>query len=86
MIDSNMFMEFFEKEFGIIFIDQKSGKTREELIAEKEAKKNCMNCYWSESGGTGNHPDDIICVNAESDSTADFVYNDMKCPQWKKNT
>jgi hypothetical protein len=50
MIDSNSFMDFFEKEYGVKYIDAKTGKTRQELMAEIEANMNCGNCRWGLRG------------------------------------
>ena len=44
MIDAKSFMEFFENEYGIKFIDQKTGKRAIDVIAENKKAKNdpCM--------------------------------------------
>ena len=77
-------MEFFEKEYGVKFVDHKTGKTRQELIAEQELGRNCGNCLWGAKGGEYNYPDDIVCVNADSDNVSEFVTDEMKCYLWEQ--
>ena len=36
MIDAKSFMEFFEKEYGVTFVDGNTGKKALDIIAEKE--------------------------------------------------
>ena len=79
-------MEFFEKEYGITFVDHKTGKTRQEMILEQESNKNYSNCIWDAKGGEYNHPDDIVCVNTDSKHVSDHVTVDMKCCFWEKIT
>ena len=36
MIDAKSFMEFFEKEYGVTFVDAQTGKKALDVITEKE--------------------------------------------------
>ena len=36
MIDAKSFMEFFEKEYGVTFVDGNTGKKTLDIIAKKE--------------------------------------------------
>lgn len=53
MIDAKSFMEFFEKEYDVSFVDANTGKRALDIIAideqEKSAlKKSCMICKWDD--------------------------------------
>ena len=40
MIDAKNFMEFFEKEFNVQFIDNETGKRALDIVAENERNNN----------------------------------------------
>jgi len=40
MIDAKSFMEFFEREYGVQFIDAKMGKRVQDIMPEKKFQKN----------------------------------------------
>ena len=84
MINPKSFMEFFEKECGVQFIDTESGKKALDIIAEKEEKKNCLNCNYGHHGdGVNLHKDDTICVKAGSEHVADWVSDSNICDLWE---
>jgi nitric oxide synthase oxygenase domain/subunit len=47
-INAKSFMEFFEKEYGVKFVDHKTGRSALEIINEREkearSKRVCGNC------------------------------------------
>jgi len=43
MIDAKSFVEFFEKEYGVKFVDANTGKKVLDIMAEKENKHNPYN-------------------------------------------
>ena len=43
MIDAKSFMEFFEKECNVKFVDHKTGKSVLDIIAERDKRKNPYN-------------------------------------------
>ena len=90
MIDSKAFIEFFEKEYGIEFIDSATGKRALDIVREKEAdkaktaNKDCSSCKWGSMGdGKKLHTTDMVCVNAESKFIAEFVTGNHTCKQWE---
>ena len=40
MIDAKSFMEFFEKEYGVTFVDGKTGRKALDVVAEKAKSRN----------------------------------------------
>jgi hypothetical protein len=84
-INAKSFMEFFEKEAGIVFIDSATGNKALDMIeAEASSGKLCGDCgYASRGDGVSTHAEDIVCVNADSPSTCDFVFaNNCGCNYW----
>jgi hypothetical protein len=90
MIDAKSFMEFFEKEFDVKFVDSKSGRNALDIIREKEQErdaieKNCLTCFWVAKGdGVSLHKDDRVCVNADSEYVTEWVFESTVCARWKK--
>lgn len=83
-INAKNFMEFFEKECGVKFIDINTGKRALDIIADNESRKSCANCNWAANGdGITMHEKDLVCVNADSRYVADSVSADMKCDLWQ---
>jgi hypothetical protein len=83
-INAKNFMEFFEKECGVKFIDINTGKCALDIIADSESRKSCGTCKWSANGdGVAIHEKDRVCVNADSRYVTDFVSGDMKCDLWQ---
>jgi len=88
MIDPKSFMEFFEKEFGVEFVDSNTGRNALEVLAEnekaKQGEKVCDNCRWGAKGdGKIVHESDIICVNDKSKYITDSVSKKHTCKLWE---
>ncbi len=82
MIDVLRFMEFFEKECGVRFVDAETGKAALDILAEK---KNCTTCRWAKKGdGKIMYSEDMVCVNSDSEHVTDWVDKEMLCDLWKK--
>ena len=83
-INAKNFMEFFEKECGIKFIDVNTGKRALDIIADSETRKSCATCSWAANGdGIIMHEKDMVCAHADSRHVTDFVSVDMKCDLWQ---
>jgi hypothetical protein len=81
MIDAKSFMEFFEKESGVRFIDGNTGKPALDLIKEQRV---CIKCKYGVCGdGIHSHVDDTICVNSNSEHVADFRMSNDTCELWE---
>ena len=49
-----------------------------------QENKNCLLCKWGSRGdGKIVHKDDTVCVNADSNMCAEFVYKDCVCEYWE---
>ncbi len=83
-LNAKSFMEFFEKEYGVEFIDSNTGKRALDIIADSESRKSCATCNWVTSGdGVTVHEKDMVCVHADFRYVTDFVSEDMKCDLWQ---
>lgn len=83
-INAKNFMEFFEKECGVKFVDINTGKRALDIIADNESRRSCATCSWAVNGdGVTAHEKDTVCVNADSRYVTDFVSGDMKCDLWQ---
>jgi len=81
MIDAKMFMEFFEKECDIKFIDTGTGKPALDVLNEFRTCKNCK--YGSYGDGINGFVEDLVCVNAESEYTCEFMSDNDTCEFWE---
>ena len=81
MIDPKSFMEFFEKEYGVKFIDVSTGKNALDVIKEDHICGKCR--YGAHGDGVTMFKEDIVCVNAESRHVTDFVMKDDTCEFWE---
>jgi len=81
MIDPKSFIEFFEKEYGVKFVDAKTGKSALEIINQK---KTCGTCKHVAKGASKIlHADDMVCANPDSVHASDFMTDDDCCEFWK---
>ncbi|MDR0767103.1 MAG: hypothetical protein LBE57_01450 [Methanosarcinales archaeon] len=88
-INAKNFMEFFEKQCGVKFVDIEAGKTVLDIINDEEKelrnKGVCSNCkYGAKGDGVFVHVDDIVCINADSSNVADFVFSNSSCEWWEQ--
>jgi hypothetical protein len=82
LINARNFMEFFQNQYGIEFIDAITGKRALDLIHKKEQNL-CSTCKFAAEGdGKFVHLDDMICTNGESERVTEFVSADSSCDQW----
>ena len=81
MIDSKSFMEFFEKEYGVKFVDVKTGKGALDIINEKHTCKACAHILKGD--GKSLHIGDMVCGNPLSDYVTDFRFDDDTCSLWE---
>ena len=82
------FMEFFEKECGVKFVDSATGENLLELLNKKEMitiiERTCGNCAFGAKGdGVLSHVNDIVCTNSDSQNVTEFVLADSCCDYWK---
>ena len=82
-------MEFFEKEYGVKFVDSATGKSVLESLNKKEAtttiERTCRNCFFGAKGdGVYSHVDDIACTNSDSPNVTEFVFADSCCDYWEQ--
>ena len=85
MIDAKSFMEFFEQESGIKFIDANSGRPALQVLKEQKRSRKCQNCASAVHGdGVILHLGDIICGNRQSDKVTDWVDKNYCCEFWSK--
>ena len=81
-INARNFMELFQSQYGIEFIDAGTGKRALDMIFEKEQNL-CTTCKFAARGdGKFVHLDDMICTNDESEQVTEFVSVDSGCDQW----
>jgi len=81
-INAKNFMEFFESECGVEFVDTATGKRALDIINEN---RHCDTCYFAAKGdGKFVHIGDMICINADSEKVTCAVFVDTSCPQWTK--
>jgi len=81
MIDSKLFMEFFEKEFDVKFVDIVTGKNALDMISQKQICENCI--YIIRGDGKTLLKEDMVCGNPDSDCVTYFMSNDDSCMQWE---
>jgi len=85
-INARNFMEFFQNQYGIEFIDVCTGNRALDLVSEKEQSR-CSTCKFAARGdGKFVHLDDMICTNDESEWVTEFVSADSGCDQWMHKT
>ena len=81
MIDPKKFMEFFEKECGVKFVDVNTGKNALDII---KGERVCGKCHYGARGdGVTSFEEDIVCVNANSPHVTDFRMSDESCAYWE---
>jgi len=81
MIDAKSFMEFFEKEYGVEFVDVSTNKPTLDIIKEQRV---CTKCKYCASGdGVHSFVEDTICVNSDSDYVTEFRTGDDTCELWE---
>ena len=89
-INAKNFMEFFENQCGIKFVDSATGQSALDLINEREkincSERVCGSCkYGAKGDGIFAHIEDIICVNADSPNTTEFVFVNSSCDHWERD-
>jgi hypothetical protein len=83
-INAKNFMEFFEKECGVKFVDINTGKRALDIITDNESRRSCATCSWVANGHSIiMHEKDMVCVHADSRHVTDVVSADMKCDLWQ---
>jgi len=87
LINSMNFMEFFEKECGVKFVDVNTGKSALDMLyeQEKQALKDrlCVNCKYALHGdGEFAHIHDILCGNGDAEYASEFRVSDDTCELW----
>ena len=90
MIDPKAFMKFFAEEFGVKFVEAKTGRNAIEVVEGMEEEKaksenrTCAFCRWVLVGdGSGVAKGDLICGNDSSEYLADWVSKDRTCKLWE---
>ena len=81
MIDPKSFMEFFEKQYGVTFVDANTGKRALDIIDEKNICGMCRHIVRGD--GKAIHAEDMVCVNPDSIHAGDFRANDDTCKLWE---
>ena len=81
MIDAKSFMEFFEKEYGVKFVDASTGKNALDVLKEERICGKCQ--YGARADGVTDFVEDIVCVNGDSRHVTDFRMNDDTCELWE---
>jgi hypothetical protein len=84
-INAKNFIEFFEKECGVEFIDALTGERALDLIgknAKEISKQICLNCKFAARNEEFVN-EDLVCVNDRSPNVADFVFGDTSCNYWE---
>jgi hypothetical protein len=89
VINAKSFMEFFERENGIIFIDTTTGEKALDIIRAQEEQKSkkqiCCNCEYAVKGdGKFAHIQDLICANGNSPNVSDFMTAKTTCNYWEQ--
>ena len=92
-INAKNFMEFFQNQLGVTFVDIATGENALDLIKRQDkahaVEHLCKTCKSCERGdGVFAHVDDMICVNPESPYLGEFRLSDAHCALWarKENT
>ena len=80
MIDSKSFMEFFEKEYGVKFVDVNTGRNALDIINERRVCGKCQ--YIVRGDGKTLHAEDMVCANPESSHATDFRMKGDTCEHW----
>jgi len=81
MIDAKSFMEFFEKEYGVKFVDASTGKNALDVLKEEHICGKCQ--YGARGDGITSFAEDIVCVNADSCHVTDYVSENDTCELWE---
>ena len=81
MIDEKSFMEFFEKEYGVKFVDANTGKNVLDIIHETRVCEKCAHVIKGD--GKSLLIGDMVCGNPESDHVADFMTDGDTCELWE---
>ena len=81
MIDTKSFMEFFEKKYGVQFVDVNTGKNVLDIINEKQVCEKCKHII--RGNGRILHTEDMVCGNPKSDNVTDFRTKDDTCELWE---
>jgi formylmethanofuran dehydrogenase subunit E len=81
MIDEKSFMEFFEKEYGVKFVDVSTGKNALDIIKEMKSCKTCRHIIYGD--GLTLHLEDMVCGNSASDHATDFRFSSDSCNRWE---
>jgi hypothetical protein len=90
MIDAESFMEFFEQNCGVKFMDAQTGQSALSVLRAKKRNKNlhaggCLKCNWARKGdGVWLHEEDTVCVNPDSEKLADWVTSSDCCDFWQE--
>jgi hypothetical protein len=81
MIDAKSFMEFFEKEYGVSFVDTSTGKKALDII---DTARECGNCKHILRGdGKTLFEEDMVCGNLESEYLTEFRFAGDNCKLWE---
>jgi hypothetical protein len=81
MIDPKSFMEFFEKQYDVKFIDANTGKNALDIINDTNICGTCK--HIAHGDGKALHVDDMVCVNPDSIHAGDFRASDDTCELWE---
>ena len=81
MIDPKRFMEFFENEYGIKFVDVNTGKNALDLLKESRVCKKCDHAIHGD--GKSLLIGDMVCGNPRSEYVTDFRTSDDTCELWE---
>jgi hypothetical protein len=81
MINEKNFMEFFEKEYGVNFVDANTGRNVLDIIKEDRVCGRCEHVI--QGNGRTLHIGDMVCNNPKSDHVTDFRCSDDSCILWE---
>jgi hypothetical protein len=81
MIDEKNFMEFFEKEYGVSFVDVNTGRKVLNIIKENRVCERCEHVIQGD--GKTLHVGDMVCNNPKSVHVTDFRFSDDGCTLWE---
>jgi len=77
MIDSKIFIEFFEKEYGTKFVDIATGKNALDIMRSNRTCGKCKHVLHGD--GKIIHIGDMVCGNTKSESVTDFMSDEDSC-------
>jgi hypothetical protein len=88
-INAKNFMEFFQNQLGVTFVDIATGKNALDLILEQgeasAVERLCKTCEYCKCGdGVFAHVEDMICVNPKSENLGEFILSDDRCVLWEQ--